>query len=272
MTAPTDSAIEYHVADGIATITLNRPDKLNALTRADALELAALFDRTDADDEVRAVILTGAGRAFCAGAVVSADSFADRDAGGSPPRDWGGIVTLRIFDSLKPTIAAINGVAAGAGATIPLAMDVRLASTDARFGFVFARRGLLPESASNWFLPRIVGISRALEWCFTGRVFPAQEAHEAGLVRSLHTPDDLLPAARALAREFADGTAPVSIAITRRLMWSMLAEAHPEASHVAESALIPSRGRSADAAEGAAAFLERRRPVFPDRVSDGFPL
>lgn len=266
-----DSAIEFHIFDGVATITMNRPDKLNALTRADALELAALFDRTDRDDDVRAVILTGTGRAFCAGAVVSADSFADRDAGDDAPRDWGGIVTLRIFESLKPTIAAINGVAAGAGATIPLAMDIRLASTEARFGFVFARRGLLPESASNWFLPRIVGISRALEWCYSGRVFPAQEAWEAGLVRSLHKPDDLLPAARALAKQFTEGSAPVSIALTRRLMWSMLAEGHPEASHLAESALIPTRGRSADAAEGAAAFLERRTPVFTDRVSDQFP-
>jgi enoyl-CoA hydratase/carnithine racemase len=267
-------AIEYDVADGIATITLNRPDTLNALTRADALELAGLFDRTDADDEVRAVILTGTGRAFCAGAVVSEDSFADRDgeADGGELRDWGGIVTLRIFESLKPTIAAINGVAAGAGATIPLAMDIRLASTEARFGFVFSRRGLIPESASNWFLPRIVGISRALEWCYTGRVLPVSDALDAGLVRSVHEPDDLLPAARALAKDFTEGTAPVSIALTRRLMWSMLAESHPEASHLAESSLIVSRGRSGDAAEGAAAFLARRPPVFPDRVSADFPL
>jgi enoyl-CoA hydratase/carnithine racemase len=161
----TDSAIGFDVTEGIATITLDRPDKLNALTRADATELAAAFDQTDADDDVRAVVLTGAGRAFCAGAIVSKESFADVDAGEGTPRDWGGIVTLRIFESLKPTIAAINGVAAGAGATIPLAMDIRIASTEARFGYVFARRGLLPESASNWFLPRIVGISRALEWC-----------------------------------------------------------------------------------------------------------
>ena len=268
-------AFTLEVADGIATVTLDRPDRMNALSRADAVALAEAFDRTDADDAVRAVIVTGAGRAFCAGADLSASGFGetpDDAAGGEgATRDWGGILALRIFDSVKPVIAAVNGVAAGVGATMLLPMDVRIASAQARFGFVFTRRGIVPESASSWFLPRVVGISRALDWCYSGRVFDAEEALSAGLVRSVHPPGELLDAARALARTYAEGTAPVSVALARRMLWRMMAADHPMTAHRMESAMIPTRGRSADAREGVAAFLEKRAPVFPDRVSDGLP-
>src|SRR5579871_5668008 len=232
MSAGTFETILYDVADGIATITLNRPDKLNAFTSQMMAEMIKAFDVSDADDDVRAVIVTGAGRGFCAGADLSSggDTFdrntrqeAVREEGrvGDIVRDGGGLLTLRIFESLKPVIAACNGPAVGVGVTMQCAMDIRLASTEARYGFVFARRGLNPEAASSWFLPHLVGVQTALEWCFTGRVFPASEAHEKGLVRSLHAPDELLPAARALAREIADNTAPVSVAITRQLIWRM---------------------------------------------------
>ena len=224
--------IRLEVEDGIATLTLNRPDKLNAFNTLMMQEMIAAFDRTDADDSVRVVIVTGAGRAFCAGADLSAGAatFDYSTRGGEDKeartldgvqRDGGGLLTLRIYDSLKPVIAAVNGPAVGVGVTMQLAMDIRMASTDARYGFVFSRRGINPEACSSWFLPRLVGIQTALEWCYSGRVFPAQEAHEKGLVRSLHAPEDLLPAARALAREIADNTAPVSIALTRQLIWRM---------------------------------------------------
>ena len=224
--------IRLEVEDGIATLTLNRPDKLNAFNTLMMQEMIAAFDRTDADDSVRVVIVTGAGRAFCAGADLSAGAatFDYSTRGGEDKeartldgvqRDGGGLLTLRIYDSLKPVIAAVNGPAVGVGVTMQLAMDIRMASTDARYGFVFSRRGINPEACSSWFLPRLVGIQTALEWCYSDRVFPAQEAHEKGLVRSLHAPEDLLPAARALAREIADNTAPVSIALTRQLIWRM---------------------------------------------------
>ena len=210
------------------------------------LDMIAAFDLTDADDAVRVVIVTGAGRGFCAGADLAGggDTFdrttrqeAAREEGrvGDVVRDGGGRLTLRIFESLKPVIAACNGPAVGVGVTMQLAMDIRLASTEARYGFVFARRGLNPEAASSWFLPHLVGPQTALEWCFTGRVFPASEAKEKGLVRSLHAPDELLPAARALAREIADNTAPVSVAITRQLIWRMAGAAHPMEAHMADS-------------------------------------
>lgn len=262
----TDS-FTLEIADGIATITLSRPEQMNTLTRAAAIELAAVFDRTDADDAVGAVIVTGEGRAFCAGADLSGSGFGEAPEG-EATRDWGGILTMRIFDSLKPVIAAVNGVAAGVGATMQLPMDIRIASTDARFGFVFTRRGIVPESASSWFLPRIVGISRALDWCYSGRVFGAEEALRAGLVQSLHAPDALLDAARGIARAIVDNTAPVSVALTRRMLWQMLTADHPMAAHEMESAMIPTRGRSGDAREGVAAFLEKRVPVFPDKVSE----
>lgn len=280
---PSFQTLLYSVEDGIATITLNRPDKLNAFNDRMGQELIAAFDETDGDDAVRAVIVTGAGRAFCAGADLSAggatfdyDAYERRDAPGvgqpgGVPRDGGGQVTLRIFDSLKPVISACNGPAVGIGVTVQLAMDIRLASTDARYGFVFVRRGINPEAASSWFLPRLVGVQTALEWCYTGRIFPAQEACDKGLVRSLHAPDELLPAARALAREIADNTAPVSVAVTRQLIWRMAGAAHPMEAHRADSRGIEARGKSADAREGVTSFLEKRPPNYPDRVSKDLP-
>jgi enoyl-CoA hydratase/carnithine racemase len=282
MPRPTFETILYAVEDGIATITLNRPDKLNAFTNQMMLDLIAAFDATDADDAVRVVIVTGAGRGFCAGADLSAGgSTFDRSGVVEPSReatrvngvlrDGGGRLTLRIFESLKPVIAAVNGPAVGVGVTMQLAMDIRMASTAARYGFVFARRGLAPEAASSWFLSRLVGVQTALEWCYTGRVFPASEAHERGLVRSLHEPENLLPAARALAREIADNTSAVSIALTRQLIWRMAGAEHPMIAHRADSRAIQYRGAQGDAREGVNAFLEKRPAAFPDRVSADLP-
>ena len=282
MALPTLQTLLYSVDDAVATITLNRPEKMNAFTAQMRDDLVAAFDETDADDAVRAVIITGAGRAFCAGADLSSggktfDYAARADAAreaykvGDVYRDGGGIVTLRIFSSLKPVIGAINGAAVGIGLTMQLPMDIRLASTDARFGFVFARRGITPEAASSWFLPRLVGMQTALEWCFTGRVFAAQEALDKGLVRSLHAPLDLLPAARALAREIADNTAPVSIALTRQMLWRMAGAEHPMLAHRIDSRAIQARGQSADAREGVSSFLDKRAPVYPNTVSGDMP-
>src|SRR5580704_7690700 len=269
--------ITTELAEGILTITLNRPDRLNAWTGQMGGELMAAFDRSDADDEVRVVIVTGAGRGFCAGADLAGggETF-DYKARVSAnpdlaPRDNGGQFTLRVFQSKKPVIAAINGPAVGVGATMTLAMDIRLAADDARMGFVFARRGIIPEACSSWFLPRVVGISRAMEWVATGRVFSAQEGLETGLLRSLHPKDELLDAARTLAREIAENTAPVSVALARRLMWRMLGAEHPMLAHRADSRGMVARGQSADAAEGITAFLEKCPARFPDRVSDGLP-
>jgi enoyl-CoA hydratase/carnithine racemase len=229
----------------------------------------------DGDDAVRAIIVTGAGRGFCAGADLQAGGstfdWRERQDGDAVPRDGGGQFTLRVFDSTKPVIAAINGPAVGVGATMTLPMDIRLAADSARVGFVFARRGIVPEACSSWFLPRVVGISRAMEWVATGRVFSAQEALEGGLVRSLHAQDELLDAARAIAREIADNTAGVSVALARRMLWRMLGAEHPMLAHRADSRGMFSRGQSADAAEGITSFLEKRPPRFPDRVSDGLP-
>ena len=235
------------------------------------------FDRADADDEVRAVIVTGAGRGFCAGADLAGggetfDYRARKSAGaGETPRDNGGELTLRIFRSTKPVIAAINGPAVGVGATMTLPMDVRLAADDARMGFVFARRGIIPEACSSWFLPRVVGISHAMEWVTTGRVFSAQEGLEGGLLRSLHPKEELLDAAHALAREIAENTAPVSVALARQLMWRMLGAEHPMLAHRADSRGMVARGQSRDAVEGITAFLEKRPASFPDHVSEGLP-
>ena len=267
--------IVYAVTDRVLTITLNRPDRLNAFTETMARELIAAFDAADADDEVRAVVVTGAGRGFCAGADLGKGGatfdWRERERSGSVPRDGGGQVTLRIFNCTKPVIAAINGPAVGVGATMTLPMDVRLVSETARIGFVFARRGIVPEACSSWFLPRVVGISRAMEWVATGRVFDAAEAVEGGLARSVHAPDELLGAAEALAREIADNAAPVSVALARQLMWRMLGAAHPMEAHRADSRAMFSRGQTADAAEGVTSFLEKRPAAFPDRVSDGLP-
>jgi enoyl-CoA hydratase/carnithine racemase len=272
--------ILYDFADGIATITLNRPEKMNAFTNVMMKEMVAAFDLVDGDDAVRAVIVTGNGdRAFCAGADLAPDNggtvFASGDAVESLSdervRDSGGRLTLRIFNCKKPVIAAVNGVAVGIGATMQLAMDMRLASTTARYGFVFARRGIVPEAASSWFLPRLVGMQRALEWCMTGRVFDAQEAMDGGLVRSLHAPQDLLLAAQKLAREIADNTAPVSVALTRQMLWRLSAEKHPMEAHKIDSRAIYRRSRSGDAKEGISSFLEKRDPVYPDKVSADMP-
>ena len=272
------SQIIYEVDDHVATITLNRPAQLNAFTNTMMRELIDAFDQVDADDEVRVVIVTGAGRGFCAGADLSGggDTFT---GGGSDektdvagvPRDGGGLVTLRIFDCTKPVIAAINGPAVGVGVTMTLPMDIRLASEGAKFGFVFARRGILPEACSSWFLPRLVGISQAAEWCFSGRVFGPDEAKDGRLVRSVHAPDDLLPAARAIAKEIVDNTAPVSVALTRQMLWRLLGADHPMDAHRVDSRGIAVRGRSADSREGVVSFLEKRPPVFPGKVSDGLP-
>jgi len=281
--------LHYEVSEGIATITLDRGDNLNAMNKQMMNELLAVFDQTDGDDDVRAVIVTGAGeRSFCVGADLSSgaetfdfgDDAAWTDAGSpvqtdgsvdfSHPgvRDGGGLIALRIFASRKPVIAAFNGVAAGVGTTMTLPMDFRLASSKARFGLVFARRGIVPEAASSWFLPRIVGIGKALEWCYSGRVFPAQEALEAGLLHSVHTPEDLLPAARALAHELTDHGAPASIAMTRRMLWAGLAQQHPMEAHRMDSRGVWLRGKSADASEGVASFLEKRDAAFPDKVNE----
>jgi len=284
MPLPPLETTRYDVDDhGIATITLSRPDKLNAYNGQMRVELGALFDETDADDAVKVVIVTGAGRAFCAGADLASggDTFDARRRStsrnpeklkvGDVYRDGGGTNTLRIYESLKPVIGAINDAAVGIGATIQLPMDIRMASTTARFGFVFARRGITPEAASSWFLPRLVGMQTALEWCLTGRVFGADEALARGLVRSLHAPDELLPAARALAREIADNAAPVSVALTRQMMWRLSAVAHPMEAHRIDSRSIQERGQSADVREGVGAFLEKRPAVFTDRVSSDMP-
>jgi enoyl-CoA hydratase/carnithine racemase len=267
--------ITSELAGGVLTITLNRPERLNAWTATMARELIEAFDRADADDEVRAIIVTGAGRGFCAGADLGAGGetfdYRARGVDDPVPRDNGGQFTLRVFDSTKPVIAAINGPAVGVGATMTLPMDIRLAADDARIGFVFTRRGIVPEACSSWFLPRVVGISRAMEWVATGRVFSAQEALDGGLVRSLHPAGELLDAANAIAREIAENAAPVSVALAREMMWRMLGAEHPMLAHRADSRGMLARGQSADAVEGVTAFLEKRPARFPDLLSDGLP-
>lgn len=272
--------IRYEVEDGIATITLHRPEKMNAFTGTMMNEMIAAFDAIDADDMVRAVIVTGHGdRAFCAGADLTPDDGKQVFASGeavtdlSDPRvrDGGGLLTLRIYECKKPVIAAINGAAVGVGVTMQLPMDIRLASDTARFGFVFARRGIVPEAASSWFLPRLVGMQQALEWCYTGRIFDAQEALAGGLVRSVHPAGELLAEARKLAREIADNTAPVSIALTRQMLWRNAATSHPMEAHKVDSRAIYRRSRSGDAKEGISSFLEKRPPAYPDKVSADMP-
>ena len=268
--------IRYEVADHVLTITLDRPDRLNAFTETMGHELISAFDAADADDDVRVIIVTGAGRGFCAGADLQAggNTFQRPDRpleADGVWRDGGGRVSLRIFDATKPVIAAINGPAVGVGLTMTLPMDVRLVADSAKLGFVFTRRGIVPEACSSWFLPRLVGIGQAMEWVATGRVFDADEALAGGLVRSVHAPEELLPAAHALAREIADNAAPVSVALTRRLMWRMLGASHPMEAHRADSRAMFARGRSADVVEGVESFLQKRPAVFTDRVSDGLP-
>ncbi len=269
--------ILFDVSDGIATITLHRPDALNAFTNQMVRDLKVAFDEVDENDDIRALVMTGSGRAFCAGADLSSGGSTFEKGGsditdkGGVVRDGGGLVSLRIFEMKKPVIAAINGAAVGVGATMTLPMDIRLASTKAKFGFVFAKRGIVPEACSSWFLPRLVGISQAAEWVYTGRLFSAEEALSGGLVRSIHEPEDLLPAAYAIAREIADNTSPVSVALSRQMMWRMLGANHPMEAHRVDSRGIQMRGRSADAKEGVVSFLEKRAAVFTDKVSDGLP-
>jgi enoyl-CoA hydratase/carnithine racemase len=269
------------VADGVGTITLNRPDRLNAFTTTMARELVAAFDATDADDEVRVVLVTGAGRGFCGGADLGrggstfdatdetrAAERADFETVDGVPRDGGGYVSLRIAASRKPVIVAINGPAVGVGATMTLPADIRLAAESARFGFVFARRGLVPEAASSWFLPRVVGISKAMEWVATGRVFPAAEALAGGLVSRVLPDAELLPTARSIAGEIVQNTSAVSVALSRQMLWSMLGASTPWEAHRVDSKAIFRLGQGPDAVEGVTSFLEKRPPKFPGRVGD----
>jgi enoyl-CoA hydratase/carnithine racemase len=272
--------LRYEVADHILTLTLNRPDRMNAFTGRMCDELIAAFDRAEADEAVKVVIVTGAGRAFCAGSDLEKggetwgkfdEHLAKQAASERYVGDGGGRVTRRIFDFPKPVIAAINGAAVGVGITMTLAMDIRLCVPNAKLGFVFAGRGILPEACSSWFLPRLVGISKALEWCYAARVFRSEEGLEAGLLRSLHEPDQLLPAARTLAQEFIDNSSMVSVAMVRQMMWRMLGAPHPIDAHEVDTAGIAALGASADAKEGISAFLEKRKPAFKDSVTKNMP-
>lgn len=265
--------ILYDVEDNILTLTMNRPEKLNAFTGQMLNEMVDALDRADADDDIKAIIFTGAGRGFCAGADLSAGdrTFDHSDDGARIRPDGGGILTLRIFECLKPVIAACNGPSVGVGTTMQCAMDIRLASESAKYGFVFAKRGIVPEACSSWFLPRIVGINQALEWCYSGRVFNATEALEKRFVRSVHKPDELLKVARDLAHEFAEQTSSVSIAMIRQMMWKMLTADHPMEAHKVDTRGVYYTGRSADAREGVQSFLEKRAPEFPDKVSENMP-
>ncbi|WP_095012807.1 crotonase/enoyl-CoA hydratase family protein [Tsuneonella mangrovi] len=272
--------IKLEIADKIATITLHRPEKMNAFTRTMMDEIIAALDVTDADDSIRAVIFTGHGdQAFCAGADLTPEGgghvFSDpnpvEDLSDPRVRDGGGLLTLRMFNSKKPLIGACNGVAVGVGATMQLPFDIRLASDNARFGFVFARRGITPEACSSWFLPRLVGMQAAMEWCMTGRVFDAQEALDRGLVRSVHPQAELMDVARGIAREIADNTSAVSVAMTRAMLWRLSALEHPMMAHRIDSRAIYRLSRSADAREGIASFLEKRAPAYPDTVSGDMP-
>lgn len=270
------STLLYDLKDGILTLTLHRPEALNAFTRDMMNEMIDALDRADADDNVRAIIVTGSGRAFCAGADLSgggstfnADARADRPSG--LQRDGGGILTLRIYECKKPMIAAVNGAAVGVGVTMQLPMDIRIASDNAKFGFVFARRGIVPEACSSYFLPRVVGISQALEWCYSGRVFNAEEALRGGLVRSIHAKDDLLGVANTIAREIADNTSAVSVTMIRHMMWRMLGADHPMEAHKVDSRGIYHLGRSPDSKEGVESFLEKRPANFPGKVSTDMP-
>ncbi len=284
------ATIRYDVSEGICTVTLSRPDQLNAFNIPMMRELIEAFDRIDADDDVRVVIVTGSGRAFCAGAdlasgsgsfdydgPVSNDETAEFEAAvggrakGQPLRDAGGILTIRIFRCRKPVIAAINGHAVGIGATMTLPMDIRLASVEAKIGFVFAARGIVPEACSSWFLPRLVGISQAAEWIYTSRVFLAAEGRERGLIRSVHDPDELMPAARELATEIVVNSAPVSVALSRMMLWRMLGASHPMDAHRIDSRAVHFTGAKPDAREGIGAFFEKRQPHWSMSVSDDLP-
>ncbi len=269
--------IEYEKDGAILTITLSRPDRMNAFTHVMRDELIDAFDQADADDEVRAIIITGSGKAFCAGADLGAgkDTFNYKKRGLKEEkvinRDGGGQVTLRMFNCTKPIIGAINGAAVGIGATMTLPMDVRIASEKARFGFVFSKRGIVPEACSSWFLPRVVGISQALDWVYSGRVFSAEEAKEGGLIKSVHSESDLMEAARSIALSYAEQTSAVSVALARQMMWKMLGADHPMEAHKVDSRGISYMGQSADVAEGVQSFLEKRPADFSMKVSEDMP-
>ncbi len=275
--------IKYEVKDKILTITLNRPDRLNAFTGQMMNDLISAFDSASNDDEVRVVIVTGEGRGFCAGADLGAgEATFNRDENPRVKktedvddlewlRDGGGRTTLAIYDCSKPIIAAINGPAVGVGVTMTLPMDIRLASEEAKFGFVFARRGLVPEAASSWFLPRIVGISKSLEWTFSGKVFDAEEALKGGLIRSIHSKDSLLDEAKKIANEIIENTSPVSVSMTRQMLWKMLGADHPMEAHKVDSRAIYELGKGEDTKEGVNSFLEKRPPKFPSKVSKDMP-
>jgi enoyl-CoA hydratase/carnithine racemase len=272
---------DFKAIDGVAVVTFNRPDKMNTFTPVVMREMLQLFDVTDKDDAIRAVVITGSGRAFCAGAelgVAGGDTFnyakrtaSDEIIANGIRRDGGGRVALRIFKSLKPVIAAVNGAAVGVGVTMQLPMDFRIASTAAKFGFVFSRRGITPEACSSWFLPRLVGVPQALDWIYSGRVFDAAEAKEAGLVQSLHEPDALLPAALELAHKVTDKSSQVSIAVSRQLVWRMMGAAHPMDAHKIDSRALQSRGQSSDVKEGIESFMQKRDASFPNGVAAEFP-
>lgn len=272
---------DLKVTDGVAVATFNRPDKMNTFTPVVMREMIQLFDITDADDAIRAVVITGSGRAFCAGAelgVAGGDTFnyAKRAAGdeiihNGIRRDGGGRVVLRIYRSLKPVIAAVNGAAVGVGATMQLPMDFRIASTTAKFGFVFSRRGITPEACSSWFLPRLVGVPTALDWVYSGRVFDATEAKATGFVQSLHEPDALLPAAMELAHRVTEKSSQVSIAVSRQMIWRMMGAEHPMEAHKIDSRALQSRGQSADVKEGIESFMQKRDAKFPNGVANDFP-
>jgi enoyl-CoA hydratase/carnithine racemase len=266
-------AIIYEVEDNILTITLNRPERLNAFNGQMSKEVHDALDRADADDNVKAVIFTGAGRGFCAGADLSGGSSTfdyDSDGRGVHP-DGGGVLTLRLFNFNKPLISACNGPAVGVGATMQCAMDIRMASEKAKYGFVFSKRGIVPEACSSWFLPRCVGINTALEWAYSGRIFDANEALEKRFVRSIHKENDLLPAARDLAHEFAEQTSSISVAMIRHMMWKMLGADHPMEAHKIDSRGVYYTGKSPDATEGVQSFLEKRPAEFTGKVSTDMP-
>ena len=276
--------ILYEVKDKVLTITLNRPDRLNAYTGQMQSNLIEAFDRAGKDDDIRAIIVTGAGRGFCAGADLGAggntfnrevrNNKGETEGIKDDPewmRDGGGRTTLAIFDCPKPIIAAFNGPAVGVGVTMTLPMDIRIASEEAKFGFVFARRGLVPEAASSWFLPRVVGINKALEWTFSGRVFSPEEAKEGGLIRSIHPADKLLDEANKIAQEIVENTSAVSVAMTRQMLWKLLGADHPMEAHKVDSRAIYELGQGGDAKEGVESFLEKRSPEFPSKVSEDMP-
>ncbi len=266
--------IRCDLADHVATVTFARPEKLNAFRASTMREFLSTLDEVDANADIRAVVVTGEGKAFCAGADVSGGAekaftpVRNDDAEREAPRDGGGILALRINAMTKPMIAAVNGAAVGMGATMTLPMDVRLAARSARFAFPFVRRGIIPEGCSSWFLPRVVGISAASEWMLTGRMIPAEEALTTGLVSALHEPDDLVPAAQAIARDIAENGAPASVAMTRRLLREMLGATDPLDAHLAESRGLARRARSDDAREGVTSFLEKRPPQFTDQATE----